>query len=406
MSQPLSLQWRLKKFLHNGFVAPFATRERFLLYLRSFMGCFGFSGATTYIAFDFAGIGLMTILVFFVSRFAMTGYILMPGTLYLLHRLPMLTAGLVMMGVQVAMMALIVAKPEFVQGGTIPLTLLASAIFGLLSAPFWSTFHYSLVCHTSEHNRGNEVSIAGIASFSGGTVGVLASGFALSYMPGVLFLVACGLTQMAAVLLATVTERGLDTSPAKNRPFHLLGGMRKEASRSVTTMMEGAFQLLTGFAMPVWLWALGTGSVLMGFLSSLQGLIKFIISPFAGYLFHENKARDIVMGSTIKALGWLPWIIIQAPWVMALSSLLWTLGGHMHSVGLGSRWYGDQSLAAQAVREMMLATGRILCALITLPVLYVFGLVPFFAAALLFGCGTILASMWIRSDERRDRISS
>lgn len=169
------------------------------------------------------------------------------------------------------------------------------------------------------------------------------------------------------------------------------------------TAQEGVFQFLIGFFAPVWMYVLGIKSVTMGLLLSLQGVIKLVLSPIAGHLFHENKSRDIVFGACIKPLGWIPWILVQAPWVMVISSAIWTTGMHLYAVGMGSRWYQQRCLASQAVREMALGLGRIICTLLAVPVLYMMGVQAFFILAFIMTAMTSVLAIYFRRHENKKR---
>lgn len=208
---------------------------------------------------------------------------------------------------------------------------------------------------------------------------------------------------LVSVCVLAVVAWNKDIDSLRQRPFNLIDAAKSKKMQLAATMQEGVFQFLIGFFAPVWMWVLGIKSVTMGILLSVQGIIKLCFSPIAGHLFHENKSHDIVLGASIKPLGWIPWMFIQAPWVMLISSSIWTVGMHLYSVGLGSRWYAHRCLASQAIREMALGIGRLICVVIAVPLLYNFGAHSFFIFAFFTTCLTSVLAIFLRRHEQSQR---
>ncbi|PJF37617.1 MAG: hypothetical protein CUN55_21160, partial [Phototrophicales bacterium] len=85
---------------------------------------------------------------------------------------------------------------------------------------------------------------------------------------------------------------------------------------------------------------------------------------------------------------------------MLLSSTIWTVGLHLYSVGLGSRWYAHRCLASQAIREMALGVGRLVCVVIAVPLLYHYGVHSFFVFAFFTTCLTSVLAVYLRKYEQ------
>ena len=390
--------WRI--FLYRSFIAPFVVRSRLLLYIASFLGCFGFTGATIYLAFDLAELGMMPIMSFFATRFTVTGFIVMPLAFYALYKFPIKYTSRFMLLMQLGVMAFILYQPETLSGTTPVQTAQIAVLFAMMAVPFWSMFHLNMLCHTSDDNLGNEVSVSGLVNFAGGTLATLSSGIALTYFHGPVFVTICfAALTISLILMSFIPRQSQVNAVREGKDFSLPQALRRNKELSMATVQEGIFHFFTSFSTPIWLWAIGVKSMMMGILLSVQGATKFIVSPIAGHLFHENKSREIMIGAALKPLGWIPWIIIQAPWVMLISSFIWSLSSHLYSVGMGSRWYSQRCLATQAAREMALAMGRLLCAITAVPILYLGGPQLFFIIALIVTCGIILSSLWVRHSE-------
>ncbi len=390
----------VRSLLHRSFVAPFQSVERVFGYAGGFLGTFGFTGALTYFSYDFAQFGPWALMAYFFGRLVIGGAFAMPVSLYLFYRCTKRRAYTILIGTQIATMGVISLYPEWMFSQNLGMIALVGLIFSFISAPFWSSFHLNMLCHTSDDNMGNEVSISSIVLFFGSTLAFLCAGVALTYMPGAMFVLVCFGFLIIGTIFFALAGRGRSIDHLQRKPFKIIASMRKNTSMVKATFMEGVFQFLTGFFAPVWMWAVGIKSLTMGMLMSFQGIAKLVISPLAGHLFHENKGRDVVLGAMLKPLGWIPWIFIQAPWVMLLSTSIWTLGQHLYSTGLGSRWYKERCLASQAGREMVLALGRIVTACLVVPVLYVYGPHVFFIVAFLATCCILLAALSLRKRER------
>lgn len=389
------------EWLERAFLAPFYSKGRIFNYMAGFLGTFGFAGTMAYFSYDFAQLGAAPLLLYFFVRLGLAGFVFMPLVFFILYKLSLRKAYALMLSAQILTIAYLFLNPEMITAYDLFSVSLVGVFFSVMSAPFWAGFHLGMICHTTDENMGNEVSISSIILFSGGMSGGIFSGIALAYFPGVFV----GLLLFSAMFVATLFQMILmwytDTSPVKATPFKPFKLIPKQKMMLWATAQEGVFQFLTSFSAPVWMWFIGIKSVAMGFLISLQGAMKFLVSPLAGHFFHERKTRDMLFGGFLKPLGWLPWIIFQAPWVMFLSSFLWTAGNHLFSTGLASRWYSQRCLASQALREMGLATGRIICAFITIPLLFGLGAKAFFIAAFMLTALTGVMAIFMKKHEQR-----
>lgn len=392
----------IRTFLHRSFIAPFLAKGRVFSYCGSFLGAFGFTGVMTYFSYDFARLGAEALSLYFLVRLGFANFIAMPLALYTIYKLKRRFAFPFMLVLQAATMAYAFQNPNVIVGTDMLSVALAGLAFSIMAAPFWSSFHTCMLAHTSDDNIGNEVSVSGIILFCGGTLAIIGSGFALEYFPGPVYVLTCFASMMIGTMGFAISLHRFDMSPFREKSFSLIEAFKKHKAKCNATATEGLFQFLTSFFAPVWMWAIGIKSVTMGLLLASQGLIKLVVSPLAGHLFHEDKSRDVVLGATIKPLGWLPWIFIQAPWVMLISSTLWTLGQHLYSTGLGSRWYKQRCLASQALREILLGFGRCATACIALPLLYYIGPTAFFIFAFVATASLIFSAYHIKRDEQGD----
>jgi MFS family permease len=391
-------------FLHRSFIAPFKNSELLINYFGIFIGAFGFAGMMMFFAYDFAQYGAFIVTLFFTVRFFVANILCIPFIYFMFHRYKIKVGYIVIVTVQVIVAFYLYFFAQFLHGNVNWIsTIEAALIFSLMSVPFWSSFHLNMLCFTSDQNRGNEVSVSQLVSFLGSMSGTLFSGFALAYLDMRYSMLGLFIILLLSTLIMAFISWKKDMSFLLNRPFNLIEAARTKKLQLLATMQEGVFQFLIGFFAPVWMWVLGIKSVTIGLLLSLQGIIKLCLSPIAGHLFHENKSRDIVLGASIKPLGWLPWIFIQAPWVMLISSSIWTVGMHLYSVGMGSRWYSNRCLASQSIREMALGVGRIICVLIAVPLLYNWGPQKFFILAFAMTSVTSVIALYLRKQEQSRR---
>lgn len=392
----------MKTLLTRGFIRPFTNLSLYPTYLGTFFGGIGFAGLFAYLAYDYAQLGLIPLLVFFLARFSFSGFILNPAAYYGFYKLKRTTACGLMLVAQAGALAILCVYPQLIagQGDDAISLIIAALLISLISFPFWVLFHVNMITHTSDSNVGNEVSITDILYFSGSTLSIIGSGFFLTFAPGFTFILLCGIALLAGSLCLTLAGKKDDMSVIRDKPFNMLQSFRDNKAQLTGTTSEGMFQFLTSFFVPVWLWAIGVSGVMMGFMMALKGALKFVSSPVAGHLFHQKRGRDLIIGAALKPLGWIPWLLLQSPWMMLVSGFFWTLGAQLFSTGLNSRWYQGRCLSAQAIREMALATGRCIMAVITMPILYILGAHSFFIAAMAFTALTLVAAFIIRKSEQ------
>lgn len=386
---------QLKTIIYRGFIMPFLNNALLLTYIGIFLGGIGFSGLFTYTAYDYAHLGLAPVLTFFLVRLALAGFIWNPLGYFSFYKLKRKNACIMMIGFQLLAIALLANFTDVLRGASTFHLALVAGMISMVSFPFWVIFHINMIAHSSDDNVGNEVAITDICYFCGSTLAILASGLFLTFAPGPAFILICSICLFLGTLCLSLAGLKYRKCQIAQDGFNLWHAARDNKIQLFGTATEGVFQFLQSFCAPVWLWFLGLNGMMMGVLLALRGAIKFITSPLAGHLFHEGRGRDMRIGSWLKTIGWVPWVLIQAPWVIVISGFFWTMGSQLFSVGLNSRWYQGRSLAGQAVREIALSSGRIITALITVPLLYLVGIKAFFIAALILTGGTILSARLI-----------
>jgi hypothetical protein len=163
-------------------------------------------------------------------------------------------------------------------------------------------------------------------------------------------------------------------------PFHKV--IISSPNRAFNTFIEGAATTTNIFLTPVWLSALSMAGLTVGVLYALQMTLQFLISPFAGHLTNAGRANESILGGSLYALGWFPWLFILHPAVYLFSSIAWILGSHLYQVGLGARWISTGLYSGIAAREFLLNISRILTSLLILPLIY-YQIEYFFVAAII-----------------------
>ncbi|MEM6781096.1 MAG: MFS transporter [Pseudomonadota bacterium] len=380
-------------FLKRAFIDPFASPDRFRLYLGTVLGCSAFSGLILYFAFDFLSHGPWVLAAYFLTKSIFGNIFLMPFLFWLAQRFPerpYFIGLLILQGI--ILLPLIVTPLD--QLSMLSLAFLFSLLFSLFSASFWLLYHVLVIHSSSDANLGNEVSIANIGSSIGSMIGYFIGGLIFAFLPGTWFVMLCfaGLLGSSILLLSAIPLE----SPVQTRSGNVFQSLFHKPWQSVNTMLDGASHFLISFFAPVWLGFIGLSSVATGIVSALGIACKIASSPFTGHWFHTTKMREGKVGATLITAGWAPWAVIQSPFVLLWSYFFWTTGSHMFAVGLQSRWYTDKTYANMAAREVALGIGRSLTCILALILIHI-DIQYFFLMAL----GLALSMILVTSKESK-----
>ncbi|NCC21844.1 MAG: hypothetical protein EOM26_05195 [Alphaproteobacteria bacterium] len=358
----------LKEILLDAFVRPFSSGGLSRTYLATIVSVIGLSGVNLFLAFDYAGMGLGAIMSYFIVRYAFANIVFMPACFNVLKRFSFKAFCMGVMPLQIAVLGF------FAFSGVPGSPWLISFLLTIVEMPFWVAFHIAMLLNTTDANRGNEVSLSDAGITVGSIAGLTLGGVALQFDLGPWVVLAGGIASFSGWAIIAFSLIRLEQEAPLFPPQE---GKRSEWEvfmtdpvRALGTVMEGAFQTVTGILMPVLLKLLGAAGAAAGGLQAVMAGLKIVMSPLTGYLVNEGRGRDATLGALLKLLGWIPWLFVQAPWLVLVSSFFWTAGAHLFSNGLLSRWYNRGNLSTLSLREMMLGVGRSVAVVIGLPLLY------------------------------------
>lgn len=355
-----------KGLIYKAFIAPLKSRERIKLYIASIIATFGFSGAFLYLAFDSGSKGIEVMMSFMLSRTAIVDMTLMPLAFIGLrkfsnsHFFKFLFVG------QIAVLGILMWVDTLVLSDVTE-AFAKSVLLATMMLPYWISYHAVMIEFTSDDNSGNDVSVSLIGIGIGTILGSFCGGAALQYFQSNWYIV----ISLACILGGTIMQMSL----VHRDNFNLKGGkiidsFIKRPHRTANTIMDGICGFLIVMAAPVWLGAIGMKGLGTGIAASAQTILKIVLSPFTGVLTNAGKGRETTYGSIMNTLGWLPWLVLQSPWILIWSYALWGMGYHLYGVGLTSRWYQERTYANMAAREFLLGVGRMAGCLFCLPLVY------------------------------------
>ncbi len=375
----------MKDILYKAFILPLSSPDMLRIYLITILGIIGFNGVNLYLAFNYAGLSAGPLIAYFTPRFLGGNVLLFPVLFTLMKKLPGPAFFLIVMGLYIISLTGIVFIIPLISDEILS-ALLVGFFTTFSSVPFWCVFHAMMAKNTTEANRGNEVAVSQLGIYIGNIIGSLLGGAAIALLSGIGFVIfsyAC--LFMATMLLLQFLLFARGDWPAHQKRLAGQGPIHaffKKPRRTLNTVMQGTYSFAAQFFTPVWLKFIGLGGLGIGLFSAAQLILKIILSPIAGHWTNQRRGRETQWGATIKAIGWMPWMFTLSPWCLVWFSLFQSLGGHMFSVGLNSRWYDDQTLEGLAAREMSLGIGRFLTLIVAVPLLY-YSVTGFFIFAFL-----------------------
>jgi len=388
-------------FLHNAFILPFKDPARAYIYFSSFFFALGSAFLDVFIAIDSSKLGAAELTYFLLGKFvvAMT---FIPFGLYCMGRVndKILYSGFI------ALMAAGLAAIVVLQSQLSPWQ--AGLIFAMASAPFWPIYHIMFATATTDKNIGNEVSLSGTGLTVGITVGSLLGGFCSQYQWGVwglisgfVILIGATLAMIIRAYRSRFTESLQQSGAMSESCFQAL---KRSRYRSVGAVLEGLFHLPSG---NLWLVYLGTAGIAAGAVGAWQAVMvlsKVVATPFAGSLVNHGRRREMLFGSGLNLLGWVPFLFGVGSGFVLLFMNIWAVGMQLFSTGLASVWYSSRTVAAIMVREILMGVGRVAATLALVPILYASPL-HFIQATLLISVAIFIYSLlWMRATRARGRV--
>ena len=347
--------------LYNAFIAPIKDQKMSSLYAALGTGVFGFAFIDLFFILSLASLGAPSLIVFFTLRFVLANLMMHPAITIAHNALGFRTTVISLSTVQ----ALIMIYVAFDQTAlTSPY--LAAIFLAIANTPYWHFYHLVMTQKTSDHNRGNEVSIANIlTSLAAAGGSIIAGTFADFHLndtgqwTGTLIIILATIL-MGRMVIITQDNKNNMTRTAKTSVLIMIARLKLSTMKTASTIFFGVHQALTSFLLPVWLFLLGFDGLETGLILAATILLKLIFSPFVGHLANQGAHKDIRLGCALKIIGWTPWLIITDPLLFGWSLTFWALGAHFHDTGIISRWYAARYNEDISGREMCLGMGRII----------------------------------------------
>lgn len=363
--RPQSAFSEVRRFLYNAFILPCKDVQRAYLYFTSIIFAFSASFLDLFIVIDLidltawemiryqviknAGVSLVVvILLFMIAKYG--------GKLIY----PFITAMLS------AAMILCLFWPYELQPW------LLGFIFVLVNAPFWSLYHTFFAISVSDENVGNEVSLAGTGMTVGMALGFAAGGYLQSINAGIFGLVLGfgGMSVGTCMLIYHAYKLKLRDMILKSGALDekIPEAFKRCRYRSIGSLLEGVMQTGGGALWPIFLSFAGVTAVAVGIWNAVMVLVKIIFTPIAGSLINHGKRREMLMGSAVTAVGWVPFIFTTT---FALPAMyIWSVGNQLFASGLGSAWYQSRTIASLIAREIILGLSRLIFIPIMILILY------------------------------------
>ncbi len=354
--QPLGALSELKRFFYNAFILPCKDVQRAYLYFTSVI--FSFSGAflDLFIVIDLMKMDIMQMIYYLLIKNAGVSFLIC-----LIFWMITKFGGKVIYPFITAMLSCAMVFCLFwpYHLGAIELGI----IFMLINAPFWALYHVFFAISISDENVGNEVALAGTGLTVGMAIGTLAGGFIQAFDAGFYALVFgfTGMTIGTVMLIIHANKMTLRdfliASGALNET--LWEAFRRCKYRSLGSIFEGILQVGGGSLWFIFLSLSGIGASAVGIWAGLMVMIKVIFTPICGSLINHGQRREMLMGSGVTLIGWLPFVFTTT---FALPAMyIWSVGNQLFSSGLSSAWYKSRTVASLMAREMILGIVRLIC---------------------------------------------
>ena len=355
----------LKRFIYEAFVLPFKDGRLAYIYFTSLLFSFGFAFLDMFLLLDISKMSMEGMLQYLCPKyfFLLT---IVTGTIFCVSRYnPKLVYATI-----ATILAAALIYTYIKQDSLTPLEI--GMLYGLFTSPFWGIFHVIFAVSTSKSNIGNEVSLAGTGMTLGTSAGFLAGGLFLgsAYQEFALIIGFSFIATATFCLILYAIKLRLRTYLRGNGA---LDESMKEAFlrcryRSLGSVFEGIFNLCAGNLWIVFMAFNGIAAAMVGVWNALMIVIKIIFTPIAGSLVNHGQRREMLLGSSLTALGWAPLLFTNALILPAM--YIWSIGAQLYATGLSSAWYSSRTISSLMVREIILGITRVSFLFVLVPLLY------------------------------------
>lgn len=378
---------RIKEILIHGFVTPFTDVPLKGLYFASLLFAFGFTAIDLFFVLDFAALGPLSVMKMMLSKYVVACLFLLPAMMMLSKIL----SKKVLMSIYIIFPAISLGVLYNMAGQDLS-PVLIGIVYAMSCSSFWAMYHVSMVAHSSDHNKGNEISIA-VNGLNIGCIGGFFAGGILSQMNVDAFTVAAGGATMMFTAIVIQSIYFLRTNVLEALSHHnshaesVWEAFKKHPRRSLGTFLQGLFDVPSKAAWPLFMTISGVSAIAAGSVQAITTIFKLVSSPWIGHWVNSGNGKEMSYGSSLQAAGWLPWLFVNTPILVSFSSFTWALGTHFYDIGLSKRWYSCRSVAGVVAREVVLGLGRCVAALAIIPLLlispYLFAAAAFIVAIMM-----------------------
>jgi MFS family permease len=141
----------------------------------------------------------------------------------------------------------------------------------------------------------------------------------------------------------------------------------------------------------------------LGLITALTLLVILVLRLITGSLFDKwNKSKLIIIGAALASSGWLLKILVATPFQVFAADTYHGMGRTVNRTSVDAMTYEQSADNGRYVdeyttlKEMSLATGRVLMLAFTALIVLYFGLNTAFIAALVISAGATLATILLK----------
>ena len=359
----------LRDHLRQAFFHPLQDRARALMFGGQFLGSLGVSFLQVFVALDMLRFGVGGMTGYFLTRFALAGFVLFPALTWLYFNRARRWFFVAVFGTEFMALAPLF-MPEILQE-----PLLVGACLALASTGYWQAFHLAMTAHTSDHGRGYEVSLSQIFQTLGGIAGSLVGGAAsaLHFGSGVA-LIGFGVQIAATFMFCRTIPRpqtdGAVPVAGQIQATCLRHEMFGNRQRTLLTLLDAVYGVMVDILMPAWLKLIGVAAFSVGVVNALRTAIQIFAAPLTGKFYAADQQAELRLGSALGLVGWLPWCFAPQTWILLASIPLWSCGNILYRTGIEGRWYHNRSATAILGKEILLTIARMFSALFIIPAMF------------------------------------
>ena len=349
----------------KSFFEPLRHKGLLYLYLATILGLFGNAVLNIYLAFDLASLGFEGMMTFFIVGTIFLNFFCMPLGFMTLNNVRAKPFFQTLLAMQMCLLIWLIILPQ-------NLSVIAITLFtGLLMSPFWILFHTAMLSFSSLDNTGNEVGLAHLSMTIGTVVGAIIAGILLTCnLSRETIIIIGGSSIFAATALMVLFSTRLGLFNLQDQFKDTFKTILRPPQQTLSTIADSLHSIATEALWPVWIKMIGAGGLAVGLLTAFTVAMKFLLSPFSGYLTNKHKGYDMKTGALIKICGWVPWFLSLNPLTSLISSIFFASGSHLFRVGLESRWYNEKTFSHMASRELWLGLGRLIGYAVLIPILF------------------------------------